>query len=406
MVTEPHVLIFGGGGAGLWLLDELRRRGVAALLAESTALGAGQTIASQGILHGGIKYTLAGMLTESANAIRNMPGLWRDALAGRRKPDLTATPVLAHHTHLWRTTSLKSRAGLVGARVGLRSGATRVARHDRPTALASCPGDVFRVDEPVIDTAGFLRTLAEPNRARLLHIREPRDTHFDLAGAGRVNAVRLISHDGGHALEVRPNHVVLTSGAGNAALRRHVGLSEHAVQRRPLHMVLVRGDLPMLYGHCVDGAATRATVTSARDADGRVVWQVGGHVAETGVRMSEPELIDFAHRELTAILHDVAFRGTQWATYRIDRAEAKTPGGRRPVGATLRVDGNVITAMPTKLVLVPELARLILNRLAGPDRPGVGPAEAADHAPPPSPWPTPAVALPPWELDRSWHQLQ
>ena len=81
------VLIFGGGAAGLWLLDTLHRKGYRVLLAETTALGAGQTIAAQGIIHGGIKYTLTGLFTESARAIRDMPGVWRHCLSGQGQPD-------------------------------------------------------------------------------------------------------------------------------------------------------------------------------------------------------------------------------------------------------------------------------------------------------------------------------
>ncbi|HEY6200467.1 MAG TPA: FAD-dependent oxidoreductase, partial [Candidatus Binatia bacterium] len=50
------VLIFGGGAAGLWCLERFRSAGYHALLLESAALGCGQTIAAQGIIHGGGKY--------------------------------------------------------------------------------------------------------------------------------------------------------------------------------------------------------------------------------------------------------------------------------------------------------------------------------------------------------------
>ncbi len=117
---QVDVLIFGGGAAGLWLLNELARRGDRVLLLEAGRLGAGQTIASQGIIHGGLKYTLQGALTPSAVQIREMPGLWRDCLAGRRLPDLGGVRLRAAHCHLWRTDSLGSRLGMIGARVGLR----------------------------------------------------------------------------------------------------------------------------------------------------------------------------------------------------------------------------------------------------------------------------------------------
>ncbi len=128
MHAQPDVLIFGGGGAGLWLLDELRRRGYDALLVERYALGAEQTVASQGILHGGIKYTLSGLFSESARTIRDMPGIWRDCLAGRSEPDLTGTRVAAEFCHLWGTRTMRSRLGLAGARHGLRSDTVKLPR--------------------------------------------------------------------------------------------------------------------------------------------------------------------------------------------------------------------------------------------------------------------------------------
>src|SRR5262245_24309151 len=97
------VLVFGGGSAGLWTLDLLSRQGVSAILLEAGELGQGQTVASQGIIHGGLKYTLQGLLTASAASISEMPGLWRDCLEGRREPHLTATRVRSPHCHLWRT---------------------------------------------------------------------------------------------------------------------------------------------------------------------------------------------------------------------------------------------------------------------------------------------------------------
>ena len=103
-----ETLIIGGGIAGLWLLDELHRAGRTALLLERHQLGHGQTAASQGIIHGGLKYTLHGRFTGSAAAIRDAPQLWRDCLEGRRSPDLTHTAVRAQFCHLWRTGSLRS----------------------------------------------------------------------------------------------------------------------------------------------------------------------------------------------------------------------------------------------------------------------------------------------------------
>ena len=46
--------VSGGGIAGLWLNARLRQAGYQSLLVERGALGGGQSVKSQGIIHGGI----------------------------------------------------------------------------------------------------------------------------------------------------------------------------------------------------------------------------------------------------------------------------------------------------------------------------------------------------------------
>ena len=53
-ILKTDVLIFGGGIAGLWLLNRLHNAGYSAWLMEQEALGSGQSIASQGMIHGGL----------------------------------------------------------------------------------------------------------------------------------------------------------------------------------------------------------------------------------------------------------------------------------------------------------------------------------------------------------------
>ena len=65
-IPTVDVLIVGAGCAGLFLLDSLVRKGISALLIESTALGYGQTTSSQGILHAGVKYSLDGLAGDDA----------------------------------------------------------------------------------------------------------------------------------------------------------------------------------------------------------------------------------------------------------------------------------------------------------------------------------------------------
>ncbi|MGE3314821.1 MAG: FAD-dependent oxidoreductase [Planctomycetaceae bacterium] len=390
-------VIFGGGAAGLWLLDELARRGTSALLLETIALGSGQTVASQGIIHGGLKYTLNGILSGSAKSIREMPLLWEQCLAGTRQPNLTGTRIRARACHLWRTDSLSSRLGMIGARVGLRVAPHSIEESDRPHVLQNCPGQVALLEEVVISPRSFIEDLANRNLDKILLCDGDRGITFELHGPGKLSAVHLTEPGTNRKLTVHPKHVVFTAGRGNAELRAKSGLSAEAMQRRPLHMVVVRGELPELNGHCVDGAHTRATITSDVDRLGRRVWQIGGQIAEDGVRMGETELVAHAQRELESIVPGIDLSLAEWSTYRVDRAEGTMPGGTRPETVQILHEGNILTAWPTKLALVPILVEKLIDAL----QPLVLGEPAFGGIP--QDWPRPSVAEPPWETATSWH---
>ena len=55
---HSDILILGGGIAGLWPHHRLNDLGYKALLIEKNSLGGAQTLSSQGIIHGGTKYSL------------------------------------------------------------------------------------------------------------------------------------------------------------------------------------------------------------------------------------------------------------------------------------------------------------------------------------------------------------
>ncbi len=398
ITRELDAVIFGGGVAGLWLLDELHRRGHGVLLLEADALGAGQSIAAQGIIHGGLKYTLTGLLNPSAEAIRDMPDLWRRCLNGEAEPRLTNTRVRAEFCHLWRTQTLTSKLGMIGARKGLVVAPQPVSDDERPAALRGCPGQVMRLDEQVVAPYSLLNDLASKHTDRLLKIDAEAGLSIDTDAPAVVTSITLT--DGGQRLTLRARHVVLTAGNGNAELRARCSLSQDAMQRRPLHFIMLRGPreaLPELNGHCVDGAKTRVTITSDTDSQGRTVWQVGGQVTEDGVDMSPDELIAHTRRELEASIpggSGVDLSAVEWATRRVDRAERTMPNRKRPDDAQLMVEGNVITGWPTKLALAPRLATRIADTVG---QPHIGPNDLTTLD-----WPRPAVAQPHWETATSW----
>ena len=391
-MVRIDVVIFGGGAIGLWLLDELHRAGYSAVLFESQALGAGQTIASQGIIHGGLKYTLKGLFTSSADAIKEMPARWRRCLSGEAKPDLRATPIRAQFCHLWSTDALRSRVGLFAASAALTVKPRPLSREDWPTVLRGCTGSVSVLEEQVICPRGFVATLAAAHDRRLFQYRAGA-LKADIAGS-QVSTITLTLASG-LEIKVLPRTIVLAAGQGNAELRAIFGLSSQAMQRRPVHITLARHiDLPMLNGHCVDGNKTRVTITSDHDASGRVIWQIGGQVSEDGVDMTRAQLVKHVKQELRAALPGFDTHGLEWSSYLIDRAEGANRG-QRPADATVLCEGNVITCWPTKLALVPAAAERIAALLPDPIAPPLDSRVVKD-------WPAPQVAMPPWETAAEW----
>ena len=385
------IVIIGGGIAGLWLLSRLRREGYQAILLESDALGAGQTRYAQGIIHGGTKYALTGKLTASSEAVSRMPGIWRDCLQGKGEVDLGKVQILSDHQYMWSTGSLTSRvAGFFASHV-MQSRTRTVDKSSWPTVFQNKKfrGQVYRLDEPVLDTMSVVRTLAEPQRTAIAHI-EPDslkliDETLEFRTADTV------------AWKVTTRRIILTAGKGNAALVKLAHHEQPAMQTRPLKMVMVRGGLPeALFAHCVDANVNpRMTITSHSDSSNQIVWYLGGQVAEEGIDRSDEQQIAEAKKELQDLLPWVDFSRSEWATLDIDRAEPQQPGGKRPDNSFVHEQDRVMTAWPTKMALAPNLAAEVLDRL---QQAGITPrnVEALPA------WPSPPYAVLPWQEEERW----
>jgi glycine/D-amino acid oxidase-like deaminating enzyme len=380
-MTRPDVdvAILGGGIAGLWLLARLKRAGYSALLIESDALGAGQTLASQGIIHGGLKYAIDLKLGQDSAALADMPARWRAALDGSGEIDLRGARLAAENHLFWARRTLASRvAGFFGSRL-LRGRVEAVDPADWPQALRDPDhvGAVYALDECVLNVPSLLAALAalhagciKAGKAQI----EDRGDHVVLDVAGR---------------SVIAGHLISTAGAGNEALLPQLGLPAQAAQRRPLHQVLISNAPAPLWAHCFDTSdKPRVTITTHRQTDGTLVWNIGGLIAENGVRQSETELIATARAEFTTLLPKLDFSRSRFAGYRVDRAEGATESGHKPDGPVLQCKGRITLAWPTKLALAPRLADLLMADLSAPS--GNAQPDWAD-------WSAPVLAPAPWE---------
>lgn len=385
------VAVLGGGIAGLWLLARLRQAGYSALLLERHALGAGQTLASQGIIHGGLKYALDLKLGGASDALADMPRRWRACLAGHGEIDLRGAAVAADRHLFWSRQTLTSRvAGFFGSKL-LRGRTEPLPQEDWPAVLCDAEhvGAVYALDEIVLDVPRLQQALAAPHRDWI------RKIGGDPRIAPRENSVAIeVADREGRSRHIEADHLIAAAGSGNESLLAQLGQPHAWAQRRPLQMVMIAHAPGPLWAHCFDASdKPRVTITTHRRSDGPLVWYVGGQLAETGVGRSPADLIAAAKAEFAQLLPALDLSGSRFATYAVDRAEGATESGAKPDGPVLRRAGRARFAWPTKLALVPQLADMVMRDLPPPQI-DLHPATIAD-------WSAPEFADPPWE-QASW----
>lgn len=357
------IAIIGGGIAGLWLHNLLRRRGYSVVLVEQHHLGGSQTLLSQGIIHGGLKYALGGGLSSESEAIAGMPARWRACLNGHGELDLSGVTALSDAQYMFSAGSVASRMTTFFASKMLRGRIHKLSFDNFPSALRDprFRGQVYQLDDLVVDTESLVDELARPHAEAMLRFDPERDQlEWDHEGLAAL-------HLGGQRIE--PECTVLAAGTGNEALLESAhrqGLADGlAMQRRPLKMMLVRHRLPHpLYAHCVGhGSKPRLTVTTHELGDGSRVWYLGGDLAERGADMDDDALIDYTRRELDELLPWLDFRDAGFAPVAVDRAEPRQQDGIKPDNAWAKRDRRLVVTWPTKLTLAPDLGERVAQLL-------------------------------------------
>ncbi len=392
---DLDAIIIGGGVAGLWLLNHLTRDGYQCVLLEADALGCGQTLASQGMIHGGIKYALGGALTGASEAIADMPDRWRRALAGDGPVDLSGLEMLADRYYLFAEGSSLGKLTGFFASKALRGRIERLNRTEFPISLRDFQGVVYGLQDFVIDTRLLLERLREPVQDRVFQLRVGKE-HLSRR-EGNQWGLKVPGAD----RERYASRLVLCAGAGNGPLLELLGIQEPRMQLRPLHQVLVRHPaLEPLYAHCVTGIRRpepRLTITSHDDGQGQLLWYLGGQLATDGVKRKEGEQIEQALRELARCVPWIDWSGAELETLRIDRAEPEQTGGSRPDEAFIQSiggtghDSRCHVCWPTKLSLAPDLADRMASEMAAYPTPPPASARVPDLA-----LPLASTGLAPW----------
>ena len=391
---SADIVIVGGGIAGLWILNRLCNRGYNAVLLESERLGGYQSVASQGMIHGGIKYALGGALTGASEAIADMPDHWRACLRGEGDVDLSGADILSDHFYLWSTAGLTSRFGAFVASKVTRGRVEKVPRDELPAIFAGGDfnGSLYRLVDLVVDAPSVVAALADNCPGRIFKI-DRRECVWEDGPQGSKR-LRLARADRGIAIDA--SAFVFAAGKGNGDLLDAVGATAPRMQLRPLQQVMVKHRYPhRFYGHCIGADKTpRLTISSHPMADGSQVWYLGGSLAENGAGQSADDVIARARREIADLMPWVELTDARWAALPVERAEPRQARLARPDSAFAAwADGpaNIMAAWPTKLTLSPHLADEVESRLrARGITPGGG-------APPALPLGRPDLSPTPWQ---------
>lgn len=391
MRIQKDIVILGGGIAGLWLLNRLRTAGYAAVLLERAALGTGQSVASQGMIHGGMKYALGGALTGASESIADMPAHWQRCLRGEGDVDLRGTGVLSDAYYMWPRNSVRSRLNAFFGSKAVRGKVTPVPTEAQPAFFrGNISGPLYRLHDIVLDVPSLLATLGELGR-QCIHQIDWHSTGIEQDAAGNITCIKLA--DG---VELHAQRFITTAGAGTEDLLRTLAPPAVAMQKRPLQMVVVKHHtLAPLYVHCVSdqlSATPEVTLTTHRCQDGAWAWYLGGELAEAGATLSSAAQLQKARHKLAELFPWCDLGKARWHSFPIDRAEAAQPDGKRPDQSSVLCAGNVLFCWPTKLTLAPNMANTVINLLA---QQQVLP-RSGDAAPLPGlRWP--GIALAPWD---------
>jgi hypothetical protein len=403
MTTSPihidlDIAIIGGGVAGLWLANRLKTQGFKIALFEKKALGSDQTMASQGMIHGGMKYTLSGMLTGASEAIADMPNHWRACLCGEGDVDLRATRLLSDHFFLWSSDSISAKLSSFLASIATRGRVDAVPDDRRPPLLRGqdFSGNLYRLADIVIDAHSLVTNLAH-NVERNCFLVDSAQTQLKKDPSGKVS---LHIQQGDNTFDINAQRFIFTAGQGNAALLQQLGLNSPAMQLRPLQQVMVKHRHPFsFFGHCLGAETTpRLTISSHSLNKQEQVWYLGGKLAEQGANLSSDELIEAAKAELAELIPWVDFSEAEWATLPISRAEPLQAKFARPDNAFIapaKGCNNVLVGWPTKLTLAPNLANQTLDLLA---QAGIVPSAKSATYDLSRYFPKPPIAPTPWEL--------
>ncbi len=367
LTYSTNIVIFGGGIAGLWLLNRMQNEGYRPILFETEALGGRQTLSSQGIIHGGLKYALSGSLNKAAQTAASMPSRWRQCLNGNGEVDLTGVKLLNEHYYMWSHGGLRSKLKSYLGSKSLRGKVTSLPKDSYPAffSKSSVNGTLYQLPDFVLDTESLLRKLVSKSPERIFSLK---NCKYNFSSEENASKQRLEVIIGNKKIVIDAELFIFCAGEGNTELINKASLSSIKSQTRPLHMVYLRNpDLPRIHVHCIGNSFNlnpSLTITSHEAKNGDIIWYLGGDIAESGIKRSKGEQIKTAEKLIMKTFPWFQISGANWKSFFINRSEADVQNNYRPDDAVVKSEENILVAWPTKLTLVPSLADKVLTKMA------------------------------------------
>lgn len=346
---HADIVIIGAGIAGLWTFNRLKRKGYDVLLLEKDGIGGGQSIASQGIIHSGLKYAFAGKVSKLAQSISAMPDLWREALLGHGPVDLSAAKMNASSQYLLIPAGFMGGLVSLVTRKALGGNVHTLAQENWPEEIKATGfrGTVIYMDEPVLNVPSTIRALAEPYKDSIRKIDCDADEFMDKHG-------------------ITAKKIIYTAASSNEIMAQKL---KHAdglkTQKRPLLMGMLKPAPFEIYAHLV-GTSEKpvVTITTHQAEDEELVWYLGGNVAERGKEVPQEEMVRVAQNAFRKYMGKVNLSNVKWSSLPIDRVEgSSTTQGWMPDTPTIHDAGDTYFCWPTKLTFAPLLSNYIMEKL-------------------------------------------
>ncbi len=352
-IIKIDIVIFGAGIAGLWTFHRLKYMGYDVLLLENKTIGCGQTIASQGIIHSGLKFAIAGKVSNLAQSIGAMPQKWRNALKGKGDVDLSSAKTLSNSQLLLIPDGIVGGITKLVTKKILGDSVHELPQEKWPDEIKKLgfKGSVIFMNEIVLDMPSIIRSLAQPYK----------------------NSIRKISmEEGNDPLTFLKNHnieakkIIFTSATNNhpLATKNNQGKGLET-QTRPLLMGMIKNAPYPLYAHCIGKTDKPViTITTHKDKDGDLIWYLGALVAERKKEADPNKVYDAAIKAFKHYLPNIDISKMQWSTLPVDRSEGKSKtDGWMPDTPTIHHADGIIYCWPTKMTFAPMLGDMIISEL-------------------------------------------